>query len=181
MSRFEDQIKNDYFEWLYKNACKGKINDNVSYRKVFHLMHNTNFDFYMPNDVNRANDGIDLRYRFGNRHGYDNIMNIIDEPCSVLEMMLALAMRCEDTIMANVAYGDRTTQWFWGMMQSLGLSYMIDERYDQNEANRILYDFMEHRYQPNGKGGLFYIRDCANDLRDEEIWTQLCWYLEKFE
>lgn len=181
MSRFEDQIKNDYFEWLYKNACKGRVNNNVSFRKLFSLMHNISFDFYIPGDASRANDGIDLRYRFANRYNYDNIMDIIDEPCSLLEMMLALAMRCEDTIMANAAYGDRTTQWFWGMMKNLGLSHMMDERYDEKEAVKKIYDFMEHRYQPDGQGGLFYIRNCSIDLRDEEIWTQLCWYLEKFE
>lgn len=181
MSTFEDQVKNDYFEWLYKNACRGKVHDGVSYRKIFMLMHDTQFDFYIPSDSNRANDGTDLRYRFANRYGYNNIMRIIDEPCSLLEMMLALAMRCEDTIMNNPVYGDRTTQWFWGMMKSLGLSHMIDEQFDEKEANRIIYDFMEHRYQADGKGGLFYIRGCEYDLRNEEIWTQLCWYLEKFE
>lgn len=135
MSTFENQVKNDYFEWLYKNACRGKVHDGVSYRKLFMLMHDTQFDFYIPSDSNRANDGTDLRYRFANRYGYNNIMRIIDEPCSLLEMMLALAMRCEDTIMNNPVYGDRTTQWFWGMMKSLGLSYMIDEEFDEKEAN----------------------------------------------
>lgn len=181
MSAFEDQVKNDYFEWLYKNACRGKINSNISYKKIFSLMHSIDFDFYIPTDVNRANDGHDLRLRFGNRYGYDNIMDIIDMPCTLLEMMLALAMRCEDTIMSNQLYGDRTTQWFWNMMKNLGLSYMIDERYNQQEATKKIYDFMEHRYQPDGKGGLFFIRDCKYDLRNEDIWTQLCWYLEKFD
>ena len=164
MISFEDQIRNDYFEWLYKNACRGKGHDTVSYRKLLMLLH-----------------GIDLRYKFGNRIGRDNIMDILNEPCSVLEMILALAIRCEDTIMANAQYGDRTTQWFWNMIKNLGLSYMTDERFDKDTAVRIIYDFMERRYQPNGKGGLFYIPDCKEDLTNVEIWTQLLWYLDKFE
>ena len=131
--------------------------------------------------MSRFNDGIDLRYKFGNRIGRDDIMDILNEPCSVLEMILALAIRCEDTIMANAQYGDRTTQWFWNMIKNLGLSYMTDERFDKDTAVRIIYDFMERRYQPNGKGGLFYIPDCREDLTNVEIWTQLLWYLDKFE
>lgn len=181
MATFEDQIKNDYFEWLYRYACRGKINNDISYRKLFMLMHNTTFDFYIPQDLNRANDGIDLRYRFGNRINYENIMDILDEPCSLLEMILALAIRCEETIMSNPQYGDRTKQWFWNMLKNLGLSYMTDDRFDRDRANKIIYDFMEHRYSPNGRGGLFYIPNCKEDLSNEEIWTQLCWYLENFE
>ena len=181
MISFEDQIRNDYFEWLYKNACRGKGHDTVSYRKLLMLLHSIDFDFYIRDDLSRFNDGIDLRYKFGNRIGRDNIMDILNEPCSVLEMILALAIRCEDTIMANAQYGDRTTQWFWNMIKNLGLSYMTDERFDKDTAVRIIYDFMERRYQPNGKGGLFYIPDCKEDLTIVEIWTQLLWYLDKFE
>ena len=181
MISFEDQIRNDYFEWLYKNACRGKGHDAVSYRKLLMLLHSIDFDFYIRDDLSRFNDGIDLRYKFGNRIGRDDIMDILNEPCSVLEMILALAIRCEDTIMANAQYGDRTTQWFWNMIKNLGLSYMTDERFDKDTTVRIIYDFMERRYQPNGKGGLFYIPDCREDLTNVEIWTQLLWYLDKFE
>ena len=181
MLSFEDNIRNDYFEWLYKNACRGKAHDNVSYRKLLMLMHSIDFDFYMRDDLSRFNDGVNLRYRYGNRIGREDIMDILDEPCSVLEMILALAIRCEDEIMANVQYGDRTTQWFWNMMKNLGLSYMTDERFDKDTAVRIIYDFMERRYQPNGRGGLFYMPNRNEDLTEVEIWTQLLWYLDNFE
>lgn len=181
MASYYDQVKNDYFEWLYNYGCKGRINNNVSYRKLFMLLHDISFDFYIRNDLNRAMDGVDLRYRFANSHRkIDNIMDILNEPCTVLEMMLALAIRCEETIMEDTRYGDRTTQWLWAMLGSLGLKYMTDDRFNREEATKIIYDFMEHRYSPNGKGGLFYIPDTKSDLRNEEIWVQLCWYLEKF-
>lgn len=179
MANYEDQVKNEYFEWLYKYGCKGKVHNNVSYRKLFMLLHDIDFDFYIRSDLHRAMDGVDLRYRFANETGYD-IRCILDNPCSVLEMILALAIRCEETIMDDPRYGDRTIQWLWNMLSNLGISYMTDDRFDKNVASIKIYDFLERRYRPDGKGGLFYIPGCKEDLRNEEIWTQLCWYLNRF-
>ena len=36
---------------------------------------------------------------------------------------------------------------------------------------------MNREYEPNGKGGLFTIRGCEEDLTEVEIWYQLNWYL----
>lgn len=177
---FKNEIKNEYFEWLYNYVCNGRAHDSISYRKIFTLLHKTEFTFSLPRDVNRAKDGIDLRYRFATYKDDDVIMDILDGPCSVLEMMLALAIRCEETIMDDTRYGDRTGQWFWGMMNSLGIDYMFDKRYDEREAKIIIYQFLDREYQPDGQGGLFYIPGCRDDLRDVEIWSQLCWYLDKY-
>lgn len=180
MATFENQVKNDYFEWLYNYVCKGRINNSVSYKKLFMLLHDIEFDFYIRNDVNRARDGVDLRYRFAMYIDDECVMDILDGPCTVLEMMVALAIRCEETIMDDTRYGDRTSQWFWGMLTNLGVGYMTDEEYVKELAVKKIYDFLERRYSPDGKGGLFYIKDCEEDLTNVEIWTQLCWYLDKF-
>jgi hypothetical protein len=134
-------------------------------------------------DENRALDGIELRYRFAHYKGIDfyptikDVESYLDGPCSVLEMMVALAMRCEDTIMDDAKVGDRTKQWFWGMITSLGLGGMRDDLFDKRYVTDILERFLNREYEPNGKGGLFYIRSCDKDLRDVEIWHQLLWYL----
>lgn len=180
MPSYEKMIRDEYFEWLYNYACKGRINNRISYRKLFILMYNITFDFYMHNDMNRAIDGEDLRYRFAIKKGNEDIVNILDDPCSVLEMILALAIRCEETIMDDPRYGDRTTQWFWDMLSNLGLNRMTDDNFNEKIAVKRIYDFMERQYSPDGKGGLFYIKGCKDDLRKVEIWTQLCWYLNMF-
>lgn len=177
---FEDQIKNDYFQWLYDYVCKGRAHQNTSYRKLFMFLHQIEFTYIVRNDVNRARDGADLRYRFATIKDDSYIMDVLDGPCSVLEMMVALAIRCEETIMDDSRYGDRTGQWFWNMMSNLGIGLMCDDIYDERLVEEIIYDFLERRYDPDGKGGLFYIKGCKEDLRDLEIWTQLCWYLDKF-
>ena len=57
---------------------------------------------------------------------------------------------------------------------------MTDDIYDRDLVKHKLDIFLHREYEPDGKGGLFYIRDCAEDLREVEIWAQLCWYLDKF-
>ena len=39
--------------------------------------------------------------------------------CSVLEMMVALAICCEETYMDNPNIGNRTGQWFWNMVKNI--------------------------------------------------------------
>lgn len=177
---FEKRIKNEYFNWLYNYVCKGRAHNNTSYTKLFKLLHNIEFTFSIPNDINRAKDGVDLRYRFAMKHYDDRILDILDGPCSVLEMMIALAIRCEETIMDDPRYGDRTAQWFWTMTANLGIEYMFDEAFDEKTAKDIIYRFLDRNYGPDGKGGLFYIKGCNDDLRNIEIWVQLCWYLNNF-
>ena len=80
--------------------------------------------------------------------------------------------------MDNTSYGDRTTQWFWGMINNLGLGDMVDSRFDKIHVNDIIQRFLDRNYEPNGKGGLFTIRVCDYDLREVEIWCQLLWYLD---
>lgn len=47
MTTFEDQIKNRYFEWLYNYVCRGRANNNISYKKLFNLLYETEFTFYI--------------------------------------------------------------------------------------------------------------------------------------
>ena len=37
---------------------------------------------------------------------------------------------------------------------------------------------MNRTYSPDGDGGLFTVRNCDRDLRNVEIWIQMCWYLD---
>lgn len=177
---FQKRIEGEYFEWLYDYVCTGRSHDKVSYRKLLEYLHQVEFIFSIPKDVNRAKDGVDLRYRFAMEMNDESILDILDGPCSVLEMMIALAIRCEETIMDNTRYGNRTAQWFWNMMANLGIGPMFDETFNEEFVERTIDNFLRRQYSPDGKGGLFYIRGCEEDLRELEIWTQLCWYLDNF-
>lgn len=168
-----DSISNNYFDWLYNLVCGQKFSDKISYKKLLMRLHNTTFRYSIPKDENRADDGLNLRFRF-----MDDADLYLTEPCSVLEMMVALTIRCEESIMDDPKIGDRTRQWFWGMIRSLELNEMTDSKFDRKYVDYVLDRFMEREYAPDGRGGLFTIRNCDRDLRDVEIWYQLCWYLD---
>ena len=175
---FQDQIINDYFEWLWNfTKCRGHSQN----RKIITLLHNIEFRYSIPMDANREEDGIDLRYRFVTEVGipknYQEVYAYLDGPCSVLEMMIALAIRCEESIMDDPDIGDRTSEWFWLMMKNLGLDYMSDRKFDRDIAEEKISIFLDRKYKRNGEGGLFVVNG-RRDLRKVEIWYQMCWYLD---
>lgn len=173
---FEDRVNDEYFEWLCELIDIQRFSKRVSYRKLLMHLHNIEFTWIIPMDFNRADDGIKLRRRFGLARNDMTLPNYIVGPCSVLEMMVALALRCE-TIMDDTAMGNRTGQWFWSMITSLGLSPMKDSKFDRDFTDDVIARLLNREYEPNGKGGLFTVRNCEDDLRTVEIWCQLSWYL----
>lgn len=176
---FVDRVQNEYFEWMYDLVCGKRFSQEVSYRKLLMLLHDTEFIFSISKDENRAKDGIDLRYRFLLYGDREDVLDCLYGPCSVLEMMVALSIHIEENIMDDPSVGDRTGQWFWGMIVSLGLGSMTDIRFDKQYATDIIARFLNRDYEPNGKGGLFTLRNCDKDLRDVEIWYQMHWYLDE--
>lgn len=177
---FRDGIIDEYFNWLSGLVCGKRYSKQISYERLLVRLHDTEFRYLIPNDRNRAQNGCALRYRFALDRNYDDeyVADILRGPCSVLEMMIAVAIYCEEHIMIDPRYGDRTGQWFWGMIVNLGLGAMTDNRFDSRYVDEVLNRFLEREYEPDGRGGLFTIDRCPRDLRDVEIFTQMCWYLD---
>lgn len=95
----EIELNNEYFEWMCQLVCNERYSRRLSYQKLLRHLHNIDFQYMLPMDGNRAEDGIDLRYRFGYEKEYEGpmIASYLDNrPCSVLEMLIALAFRCEE-------------------------------------------------------------------------------------
>ena len=174
---YVDRINDEYFEYLYELTDAKRFSKAVAYRKLLMRLHSIEFTWSVPFDDNRADDGIQLRRKFSLARNDLSLSDYITGPCSVLEMMVALAVRCE-TIMEDDRYGDRIGQWFWGMVHSLGLTPMSDSEFDRRFVDDVIAKFLNREYAPNGAGGLFTIRHCEHDLRNVEIWCQLSWYLD---
>lgn len=172
------ELERLYFDWMCGLVLDGT--ENIHYRKLFEHLHRTEFIYILPMDANRKSDGEDLRYRFAyeTQRSYAEIGNLLDiRPASVLEVMVALAIRCEEAIMDDPKYGNRTSQWFWEMIVTLGLGKMDEQRYDETYVDMVLARFMSREYAPDGEGGLFHIE--GKDLRGVEIWTQMNWYIDR--
>lgn len=180
MTSRKREIQSRYFNWMCDLVCGKRYSKELSFYSLLEHLHNAEFIFSVPKDENRAEDGIDLRYRFTSDIRKDEYLDYLDGPCSVLEMMVALAIRMEENVMDDPEYGDRTGQWFWGMVVNLGLGSMTDSRYDERYVDAILDRFLYRDYEPDGRGGLFTVRCTDEDLRSVEIWYQMCWYVDEF-
>lgn len=176
------ELRDEYFEWMYQLVCDEKFTRHLSYRKLCRMLDDREFVYTIPMDANRFEDGTDLRYRFGYEHDLEGPIiatELDDRPCSIFEMMVALAIRCEEHIMDNPDIGNRTTQWFLDMVASLGLAQMTDEKINRRLVDQVLDRFLERDYGRDGEGGLFTIRGTRRDMRHVDIWYQAMWYLNE--
>lgn len=180
-------LKERYFRWLAA-AVSNDEHPAGNYTKLLRYLYSRSFYYVIPMDGNRSEDGIDLRYRgFAYQCGIDyrEIACVLDiQDCSVLEMMVSLATRMED-IAGDYDYGDRTSIWFWKMVESIGLLGMTDAYIELDPikaqaAIEVIVDiFLKREYYPNGQGGLFTLPDSDCDLRQMEIWNQMCRFLAR--
>lgn len=173
-------IQDRYFDWLMEIVCCDKYS---GYRKKYDILLKhlllREFHWSIPKDENRYLDGLELRddFLYENPDLINDFALYFDESsCSVLEVMIALAQRCE-TIMSNDAFGNRTSRWFWDMITSLNLRDMTNQYFEKEYVNETIFRCLDHEYEPDGRGGLFTIPDIDTDLRYVEIWYQMCWYL----
>lgn len=171
-------LENDYFEWLISMIADEPHLRRKSYRKLLMYLHGVTFRWSNVMDENRAKDGNYLRSIYIYEMKIEDAPDeFFDQPCSVLEMMLALANRMENEIMSNSDVGNRTGKWFWDMLVSLGLCNMYDVRYDRDYVEQCIDRFLNKEYEYDGSGGLFTVPNVPYDLRDVEIWYQMNWYL----
>lgn len=169
------RIEDEYFEWMYQMVL-GK-----GYRNLLSYLYDIPFKFILDMDYNRICDGCDLRYKFGHdTHIPSRVIDLkLDNlDCSVLEVMVALSIRMEESILCDPDYGDRTSIWFWEMIKSLGLYHMDDDNFDEQFVRDVIERFMDRDYEPNGRGGLFTVRNARCDMRDVDIWYQMCMYVD---
>jgi len=169
------KIYEEYFEWMYQKI-EGK-----GYRSLLWELYREDFYALMELDDNRIYDGLELRYKFGDECNIPKV--VIDkifkgDNCSVLEVMIALAIRIEETIMSDSDFGDRTSMWFWIMIKSLGLYDMTNKNFDNRHVMEVVDAFLTRGYEPNGEGGLFTVNDTNKDMRDVEIWYQMCMFFD---
>ena len=162
-------VLNDYFEWLYYNVVNGSTK---KYKKLLSVLHSIEFTYSVDYDENRASDGENLRWYYVCDGGDDAILKW-EEPCTVLEMLIATAMHMDDITGESNIHG-----WFWMMLDNLDLAWMTNAKYNKNYIYEKVTDFMDRKYEPDGHGNVFCIPECKDDLREVEIWIQMCWYLD---
>lgn len=177
----ERNFKRKYLSYLKGLVCD-QTRTGLEYSKVFEALFD--IEFYAIGkltelDGNRMGDAIELRVNYERDNGY--LRPVMLGPPTVLEVMVALAVRCEDCIMGNYDYGNRTGVWFWYMIESMGLIPYTDDCFNKDNVYAIIFRMLDRKYSEDGRGGLFYIPDCRHDLRHVEIWYQMNWWLNTID
>jgi len=168
------RLRTTYFDWLCERAIPDRYKRG-SYQKLMLALYSEDFYWSVANDGNRAGDGEQLRVIFEEETGYECEK---DGPCSVFEMMLALAINCENSIMYDPDEGDRTSVWFWEMIENLGLDGLDDWHFDIDTFDLVVRRFLDRKYDRDGYGGPFFIKGFRRDMRRIELWYQLNYYLK---
>ena len=177
-----NRLEKLYLNWLL-DAVTTKA-EQKTWNKVFVTLYSTDFVSYDEFDDNLKENASGLREDFYNFSKTAckliDIYGEIDTETSILEIMVYLATRIENTIMSNNEYGDRTGMWFWYMMESLDIIQYNDDRFEESEVIQRLDNFVERRYEKNGFGGLFTLEDRKIDARKTNIWQQAMSFVTNF-
>lgn len=164
-----------YFDWMCSLVCDDQF--KTVYKDLLMQMFNTTFLWSHQDDENRVVDGLDLRYIFESRTGYQLDLR---RQCTVLEVLIALSMKIEN-IMDDPNEGDRTGRWFMNMLVNLKVNWAFGRYYDSMAVDKYLQTFMNRTYESNGDGNIFGIQNVPYDLRTVDIWSQMLWYLDELE
>lgn len=165
-----------YLRWLYEQVGNVRVRSRSrTYWDLFRQLYKRQFVWFIPNDDNRAMDGICLREQFLEDEGFD-IFEVnpdwLGEECSFLEMLVALSRRL------SFEDGESPAAWFWRLIENLGLEDCTDRsRYDSRKVDHIVDVVCWREYDPDGHGGLFPLRRTRSDQREVEIWYQMNEYL----
>lgn len=166
-----------YFKWLYAQVSPIRLkNPARTHWSLLRQLYKKEFVWFIPNDDNRVEDGKDLRREF------IESINLRGDPdpvwmslgCSILEMLIALSRR-----LSFEAEGE-PRDWFWHMLENVDLQKYTDKYYDQiaeRDIDQACDIIIFRTYAPNGRGGLFPLRNPVEDQRNVELWYQFNAYL----
>lgn len=169
-------MMNRYFTFL----CDIVKNDS-EYNMLLRRLHHHEFYSFIPHDDNRASDGLKLReIFFDTEGGHMASSSLPDGPCTVLEMLIGLSFRME----IDLAVGENAktvSECFWELIENLKLLWAHDDAYFEEgaveEIDSMIRDFLDRRYDADGTGGLFPLKNTKKDQRIVEIWYQMAEYL----
>lgn len=169
-----------YFEWLYQEIGSVRNrNPERTYWELCKKLYMTEFNWFVPNDDNRVEDGKELRLQFLDSAGlYEDEVDRdwLNLECSFLEMLIALAR------LAAFESDGSSVEWFWRFMHNLELDRYSDAIYEvaiDEEVAEVLDRLNRRTYSADGVGGLFPLRNAIHDQRTIELWYQLSSYLQE--
>lgn len=175
-----DKLIKLYLRWLIKEIDE----DFMSERYMKLIEHLFNYEYFWIDDLdeNLNEHGLNLREKFfdssiAGRRMRDDYGDI-DVPCSVLEMLISLAINAENTVMSNDYYGDRTGVWFWTMLERLELLRYDDRRFDEDAVDEIVDRLLNKKENLDGTFGPFALENTSKFfVKNMSFWKQTMIYM----
>lgn len=167
-----------YFEWLYEQIADIDTTDpRKTHWRLMRTLYCEEFVPRIANDDNRAQDGLELRdlFSFEEEVFFDSYWDTL--PCSIFEMLIALARRME------FEGGRSVEHWFWVFIHNMGMGDW-DDTTPTHFLNRCTYlaakKLNNREYTYYGRnGGLFPLNHPQEDQREVELWYQMAAYLRE--
>lgn len=171
-----EPLEDMYFRWLCAHVQHVQVPTPSTTRwNLLRYLHGQPFVWIDGYDENRAEDGVELRAYFSNESRTPLDPSWLHQPCSVLEMLVALAVRCE----FNSMLVEPVSWWFWHLTDNLGIDYPDAVAFPEDHVEMVLNTWMYRAYDQFGVGGLFPLQHPNQDQRHVEIWYQMMAYLEE--
>jgi len=172
-----EPIESLYYRWLVAKVTDPHARTpSQTHWRLLQQLYATEYVWSVLGDDNRAEDGMHLRYEYSLQVGEAPDDGWYNMPCSVFEMVYGLSRQA--------AFKDsrHPYEWFWEIMDNLGLSHLCDAaEYDEHFVAYILDRLVWRTYDRNGDGGMFPLHSPMRDQRKVEIWYQLEGYLAERE
>lgn len=154
-----------------------------SHTRLFEMLHNLEFYWSIDRDDNRAGDGTELRDNYDipldiTCGGEDLVEEFMNKPCSILEMLIGLAIRVDEEYLGD-PMEPHPEEFFWEMIKNLGLDDYTDKRFNAGQVKKRVAMWIDRRFTKNGLGSPFPVYNDDRDQRDLEIWDQMNSYINE--
>ena len=167
----------DYFHWLTRKVIG--VKPDRSSTMLLRELYSIPFKVVIPNDSHRLDDGIGLRdlYEYETGKPANWVM-----PCSVLEVMVSIATYVAEDVIGSHYNSERTSEWFWMMVDNLGLRGIggddgVGSSTVRNYIHGVVEAWINRDFEYDGTGSPFPIKRPSEDQRKIEIWKQICTYI----
>lgn len=172
---------------LYVKYLVSKLGDANG--RYFTIMTLLGIEFYseIPSDSSRIVDGLELRESFLDymRNTSDKDVTDISKalsiyPCSVLEVLMTLAMKVHEDLMYTE--GDSNwSRWFWMYLDNLGIDDVTDTSWNPKSEFYIrtqVEKFLDKNYNADGSGGNIYViyENPYFNIYKASLWNQSDWF-----
>ena len=173
------KAKISYLDWLRTYKIKGSYDEDNSHNLLLKKLYNTDFVSLVNFDGNRVYEALEIRREYFAYICENPDYDLADLVAwNMLELLISLAVRAENMTFDSENYMT-IYEWFWHLLGNLGLDSMTNDRFDGMICDSVLSIFIYRKYDSDGKGGLFPLKNTKNDQRRVEIWYQLSEYINE--